>query len=976
MAQGGGTCAYFDGTDDYLTTGGQNYGYNTITTEFWAYATDWTPSSTHILVTLQTDGSGKGYKIELRSSDIRFYLVANSAKSITVSTSSLSTGWHHIAATYDGVNMNLWVDGETNANIEQTGNVDYGTYELRIGTHSDGTDDFDGYIDELRFWRVSRSQSEIQSLMHISGTTVASYSDLRGYYRFESNTTPAYLENEGNASGNDLTNSGCSFEDQKTPIGDFPSGYTTDPEALWRANGTGWSDESTGMALRDYNTQSFGTSEFYAFANNNLTGTSTSDLPTDVDLRASTIWFIDAEAEDRINLNFDLSDFGATAIEVSGLAAANYKLLKRTGTSGDFVVTKSGTSVSSGEIYFEDYDPSETDAYFTIGRDNDLATVTTTAAASIGFMEATLGGEVTDDGGSTITEQGICYNKTGTPTTDDIKKKDYSGQNPFTKTIYDLVPNTTYYVRAYAINSEGTSYGGVQSFTTTSATNWTPSGAGTSESPYQIANLNNLVWMMETESSWNSYFELTADIDASASSSWDGGKGFAPIGRQTPDDDHFNGLFEGNNHTISNLYINRPNTNDVGLFGYTDRNYSLPTSDVRNLGLVSVNFTGGYRTAGLIARSSSDVTECYVTGSVTGDASNSVAGGFIAQSHETVSNCYSRASVNAEFQVAGFISFNNGDTEKCYSTGLVSGEADDQDGFCNDADGHGDGTLTDCFWDTQTSNQSSSDGGTSATTTQMTNETTTDNIFLNASWDFKGVGDEGIWNIGNDRNNAYPYLDWEHPSDPGTLPVVLSTFTAQFIENTPTIHWSTQSETDNMGWLIYRNNENIFSSSEIISNMIEGHGTTTQQQFYTYEDNLENPEVGDTYYYWLESIDYGGIINHYDNVAILTIPDNHGSTNNLIPKPERFGLFQNEPNPVINSTRIAFNLTETAQVDLNIYNLKGQLVKTLYSGFTSKHTIMWNGKDSNGKELTPGVYFYNLIVNGKTTETKKLILMK
>jgi hypothetical protein len=224
--------------------------------------------------------------------------------------------------------------------------------------------------------------------------------------------------------------------------------------------------------------------------------------------------------------------------------------------------------------------------------------------------------------------------------------------------------------------------------------------------------------------------------------------------------------------------------------------------------------------------------------------------------------------------------------------------------------------------------------------------------------------------------NGFSYWTAAEEGSGPTLPVVLSTFTAQFIENTPTIHWSTQSETDNMGWLIYRSDENDFSSSEIISDMIEGHGTTTQRQFYTYEDNLENPKIGDTYYYWLESIDYGGIINHYDNVAILTIPDNHGSTNNLIPKPERFGLLQNEPNPVINSTRIAFNLTETAQVDLNIYNLKGQLVKKLYSGTTSKHTIMWNGKDEQGKALENGLYLYRLLVNGKIEETKKLILLR
>jgi concanavalin A-like lectin/glucanase superfamily protein len=476
LSQGGGTCAYFDGTDDYLTTGGANYGYNTITTEFWAYATDWTPASTQVLVTLNTNGSGEGYKIELKSTGIRFYLVTGDAsssnsESVSISTSNFATGWHHIAATYDGSNMNLWVDGETNATIGQTGNVYYGSQELRIGTHSDGSDDYDGYIDELRFWRVARSQAEIQSLMHTIVTPVSSYSDLRGYYRFESTTTPAYLDNEGNASGIDLSNPGseCTFLDKKTPIGDFPTGYTTDPEALWRAQGTGWSDESTGLTLQILSSQTIFTYEFYAFANNGLTGTSIVGLPTDVDIRALTIWFLDDVANDRSNWNFDLSDFGASAIEVSGLAAANYKLLKRTGTSGDFSVVVSGNSISSGKIYFEDYTPSS-DAYYTIGRDNDPATVITTAVSSITSSTANSGGNVTADGGGTVTAKGVCWSTSTNPTIANSYTTDGSGTGSFTSNLTGLFSSTSYYVRAYATNSEGTSYGNQESFTTSYST--------------------------------------------------------------------------------------------------------------------------------------------------------------------------------------------------------------------------------------------------------------------------------------------------------------------------------------------------------------------------------------------------------------------------------------------------------------------------------------------------------------------------
>lgn len=78
----------------------------------------------------------------------------------------------------------------------------------------------------------------------------------------------------------------------------------------------------------------------------------------------------------------------------------------------------------------------------------------------------------------------------------------------------------------------------------------------------------------------------------------------------------------------------------------------------------------------------------------------------------------------------------------------------------------------------------------------------------------------------------------------------------------------------------------------------------------------------------------------------------------------------------INSAKIAFNLQQTAKVDLNVYNLKGQLVKTLYSGNTSKHTVMWDGRDEQDKKLENGVYFYKMDVNGTTIDTKRLILLR
>lgn len=94
-------------------------------------------------------------------------------------------------------------------------------------------------------------------------------------------------------------------------------------------------------------------------------------------------------------------------------------------------------------------------------------TVATSSAISITAISAVLGGNVTNDGNSAVTENGICYSTTENPITANTKVVIGSGTGSFSKTVEGLKEGTTYYVRAYAINSIGTSYGTQISFTTT-----------------------------------------------------------------------------------------------------------------------------------------------------------------------------------------------------------------------------------------------------------------------------------------------------------------------------------------------------------------------------------------------------------------------------------------------------------------------------------------------------------------------------
>ena len=95
-----------------------------------------------------------------------------------------------------------------------------------------------------------------------------------------------------------------------------------------------------------------------------------------------------------------------------------------------------------------------------------IPTVTTDNVTAITNVSATCGGNVTSDGNVTVTERGVCWNTTGTPTVSDNKLVNGSGKGSFVCNLTALTPNTTYYVRAYAINSQGISYGEQKTFKT------------------------------------------------------------------------------------------------------------------------------------------------------------------------------------------------------------------------------------------------------------------------------------------------------------------------------------------------------------------------------------------------------------------------------------------------------------------------------------------------------------------------------
>lgn len=86
----------------------------------------------------------------------------------------------------------------------------------------------------------------------------------------------------------------------------------------------------------------------------------------------------------------------------------------------------------------------------------------------------------------------------------------------------------------------------------------------------------------------------------------------------------------------------------------------------------------------------------------------------------------------------------------------------------------------------------------------------------------------------------------------------------------------------------------------------------------------------------------------------------------------------NYPNPFNPSTTIEFFIKNDSKVELSVYNIKGQKIKTLIQKNFNKgtHSIVWNGNDNSGKLVSSGIYYYKLNVNGKTEAVRKCLLLK
>ena len=265
-------------------------------------------------------------------------------------------------------------------------------------------------------------------------------------------------------------------------------------------------------------------------------------------------------------------------------------------------------------------------------------------------------------------------------------------------------------------------------------------------------------------------YELTENLNFDTNDSggadagddyWNDGEGWVPIGGDASSAigtslfprNPFTAIFEGNGHTVGNLYIDTDNVVLVGLFGYA-------SSSIRNLGAIDVDVTGDDLAGGLIGFNSGEILASYVTGRVAGKANvgglvginqsndeilasyatshvsgEDDVGGLIGDNRGKITAGYATGRVSGEKKVGGLVGFNQstGEILAGYATGLVSGDSD-----VGGLVGSNEGAVTLSYWDTNTSGHATGSSGEGKTTAQLQTSTGFSGIYRNWNLDLDG----------------------------------------------------------------------------------------------------------------------------------------------------------------------------------------------------------------------------------------------
>lgn len=319
-------------------------------------------------------------------------------------------------------------------------------------------------------------------------------------------------------------------------------------------------------------------------------------------------------------------------------------------------------------------------------------------------------------------------------------------------------------------------------------------GSGTETDPYVITNVSELQAM---EKDLDAHYELGSDINANKTTTWDGGAGFDPVGN---DSTEFAGSFDGRLYTISQLTIQRPSANDIGLFGNIEEGVVIQQVrllDVRIHGNNNVGGAVGSLETGSVVRNVSTsgdvqgaddvggvvgqnyrqsiVTQSVSNATINASAPNSRAGGLVGGNYRgsAINQSYATGQVTAN-RAGGIVgeNYNNSSVSAVYTTGAVHGQQDEGGilGF-----NFKNSIVSDSYWNTETTNQSTGiDASDTSIPASVVGLTTSELIGSNAKSNMPALAFGSAWQT---QSGDYPILTWQRDQAPTEQPLETLTIT-------------------------------------------------------------------------------------------------------------------------------------------------------------------------------------------------------
>ncbi|HPG40873.1 MAG TPA: T9SS type A sorting domain-containing protein [bacterium] len=191
------------------------------------------------------------------------------------------------------------------------------------------------------------------------------------------------------------------------------------------------------------------------------------------------------------------------------------------------------------------------------------------------------------------------------------------------------------------------------------------------------------------------------------------------------------------------------------------------------------------------------------------------------------------------------------------------------------------------------------------------------------------------------------------------LPVELSAFTATALGSQVKLDWITETETDNLGFLLQRKLSGQDTWQEIANyntdKRLQGQGTVAVQTRYSY---LDDPGVQGELYYRLANVHKDGTVEWHQAVAVSLEAS----------LPAAFTLEPAYPNPFNPGTTIKYLLAKDSEVDLAVFDLLGRQVRTLVNDIqqpAGTYQAAWDGYSDNGERLASGIYFVQFKAGGQ-----------